>query len=46
VTEDYPTPEELIDGSAPSWFVGLALQVVLAAALLWWAWARARTRIA
>ncbi|MDT0183055.1 ABC transporter permease [Microbacterium sp. ARD31] len=43
VMEDYPTPEEMVDGSTPSWFVGLALQVVLAAGLLWWAWARTRT---
>ena len=29
--------------TTPSWFVGLALQVVLAAAALVWAWARTRT---
>ncbi|MEJ1156071.1 MULTISPECIES: ABC transporter permease [Microbacterium] len=41
--EYYPTPEETIEGSTPSWFVGLSLQMLLAAALLWWAWARTRT---
>ena len=37
------TPEELVAESAPSWFIGLALQVLLAGGLLWWAWARTRT---
>ncbi|MHC2997889.1 ABC transporter permease [Microbacterium sp. HJ5] len=37
------TPEERIEQSAPSWFVGLTLQLLLAAGLLWWAWARTRT---
>ncbi|WP_457100122.1 ABC transporter permease [Microbacterium sp. P5_E9] len=38
-----PAPRELLDSTVPSWFVGLALQLVLAAGLLWWAWARTRT---
>ncbi len=41
--DQQPTPEEVIAGSTPSWFVGLALQLVLAAALLWWAWSRTNT---
>jgi ABC-type transport system involved in multi-copper enzyme maturation permease subunit len=41
--EDSPTPEELMSQTAPSWFVGMALQALLAAGLLWWAWARTRT---
>ncbi|MFT3798238.1 ABC transporter permease [Microbacterium sp.] len=40
---DYPTPREVIDETVPSWFVGLGVQVVLAALLLWWAWSRTRT---
>ena len=43
VSEQGKTPEEIIEESAPSWFVGLGLQVLLAAGLLWWAWARTRT---
>lgn len=38
-----PTTEERIAGTVPSWFVGLGLQVVLAALLVWRAWARTRT---
>ena len=38
-----PTPEEMIASTTPSWFVGLGLQVLLAAGLLWWAWSRTRT---
>lgn len=38
-----PTPREIIDETVPSWFVGLAVQVVLAGLLLWGAWARTRT---
>ena len=37
------TPREVIEESTPSWFVGMALQALLAAGLLWWAWARTRT---
>lgn len=38
-----PTAERVIDHSTPSWFVGMALQALLAAGLMWWAWARTRT---
>ncbi len=41
--EPYPTPEEVIATTTPSWFVGLAIQLVLVAGLLWWAWGRTRT---
>jgi Cu-processing system permease protein len=41
--EDTPTPEEIMAGTAPSWFVGMALQALLAAGLLWWSWARTKT---
>ncbi|MDW4573977.1 ABC transporter permease [Microbacterium sp. M3] len=40
---DQPTARERIDQSMPSWFIGMALQALLAAGLLWWAWARTRT---
>lgn len=40
---EWSTPEETIAATAPSWFVGLGLQVASTAALLWWAWARTRT---
>lgn len=39
----YPDAEEVIASTVPSWFVGLALQLVLASGLLWWAWSRTRT---
>lgn len=39
----YRTPEEVIDQTVPSWFVGLAVQLLLAGLLLWGAWARTRT---
>lgn len=42
-TLEYESSEEMIVGTTPSWFVGLALQVLFAAGLLWWAWARTRT---
>lgn len=38
-----PTAEETVASTTPSWFVGLALQLLLAAGLLWWAFARTRT---
>ncbi|MDY0910440.1 ABC transporter permease [Microbacterium sp. CFBP9034] len=38
-----PTAEEIIATTTPSWFVGIALQLLLAAGLLWWAWARTNT---
>jgi Cu-processing system permease protein len=37
------TPRQIIDRTTPSWFVGLGLQIVLAAALMAWAWGRTRT---
>lgn len=37
------TPAQVLERTTPSWFVGLLIQLVLAAALLWWAWARTRT---
>jgi len=37
------TPEQLYNQTTPSWFVGLAVQLVLAAALLWWGGSRTRT---
>lgn len=40
---DQRTPEQVVADSAPSWFVGIGLQVLLAAGMLWWAWARTRT---
>lgn len=41
--DQQPTPEEIIAQSTPSWFVGLGLQILLAAGLLWWAWSRTST---
>ena len=42
-TDSGPTPKEIYDSSVPSWFVGLAMHVLLAGALLAGAWARTRT---
>lgn len=39
----YPTAEEIMATTAPSWFVGLGVQIVVAAGLLAWGWARTRT---
>lgn len=39
----YETPEEQIAGTAPSWFVGLLVQAVLAVGLMAWGIARTRT---
>ncbi|SEC08212.1 ABC transporter permease [Microbacterium hydrocarbonoxydans] len=39
----YPTPEETIAGTVPSWFVGLGVQLVLAGGLFAGAWSRTRT---
>ena len=36
-------PRRSSTSTTPSWFVGLAIQLALTAALLWWAWARTRT---
>jgi len=41
--QDYPTPEEIVAQTTPSWFVGLGLQLLLATGLLWWAWVRTKT---
>jgi ABC-type transport system involved in multi-copper enzyme maturation permease subunit len=38
-----PSMEEQVEGTTPSWFVGLAVQLVVAALLLWGGWARTRT---
>ena len=38
-----PTPDEVMASTVPSWFVGLALQLLLAGGLLGGAWARTRT---
>ncbi|WP_460774566.1 ABC transporter permease [Microbacterium sp. GXF7504] len=43
VPGDDPTTEELVAGTTPSWFAGLAVQLVVAGALLWGGWARTRT---
>lgn len=43
VLTDYPTPEEVVAQTVPSWFMGLAVQVLLAAVLLWRAWLRTAT---
>ncbi|WP_295013295.1 ABC transporter permease [uncultured Microbacterium sp.] len=37
------TPEQTVAATVPSWFVGLGIQLVLAAALFAGAWARTRT---
>lgn len=41
--EDGPTPQEQIEGTVPSWFAGLGVQVLLAGGLFAGAWARTRT---
>lgn len=41
--QQYPTSEERIAGTTPSWFVGLAVQLLLAGLLLWRAWVRTDT---
>jgi len=40
---EQPTSEEIYNQTTPSWFVGLAVQLVLAGALLWWGGSRTRT---
>ncbi|WP_106816653.1 ABC transporter permease [Microbacterium timonense] len=40
---DQRTPEEVSAQSTPSWFIGMALQALLAVGLLWWSWSRTRT---
>lgn len=43
MNEQPPTPEQIRAETVPSWFVGLAGQIVLAGALLMWAGSRTRT---
>ena len=38
-----PTPQETYDTTVPSWFIGLAMHLLLAAGALAWAWRRTRT---
>lgn len=38
-----PNAQEMLAETIPSWFVGLGVQVLLAAGLFWGAWARTRT---
>jgi ABC-type transport system involved in multi-copper enzyme maturation permease subunit len=40
---DPRTPEEMMAGTIPSWFVGLGIQIVIAGGLFAGAWARTRT---
>ncbi len=42
-TPDSDSTREATEGLAPSWFVGLAIQLVVAGGLLWGGWARTRT---
>lgn len=37
------TPQEIIDSTVPSWFVGLGVQIVIAGGLFAGAWSRTRT---
>lgn len=37
------TPEDVVERTVPSWYVGLGIQLVLAGGLMWWGWARTRT---
>ncbi|MFE1665800.1 ABC transporter permease [Microbacterium sp. P02] len=41
--QDYPTTEEQVAGTVPSWFLGLGIHVLLALGALWWAITRTRT---
>ena len=43
VQEDYESAQEVHARTAPSWFVGLSIQIVLSAGALVWAWSRTRT---
>lgn len=38
-----PTPEEQVEGTVPSWFVGLGVQALIAGGLFAGAWSRTRT---
>ncbi|WP_435743208.1 ABC transporter permease [Microbacterium sp. PMB16] len=39
----YRTPQDVINSTVPSWFVGLGVQIVIAGSLFAGAWARTRT---
>lgn len=39
----YRSPQEVIDSTVPSWFVGLGVQIVIAGSLFAGAWVRTRT---
>ncbi len=41
--EQFPTSREVFESTVPTWFVGLAIHVVLGASALLWATARTRT---
>lgn len=41
--QNTPSPEEQAEGASPSWFVGLLVQLILAAGLMVWGIARTRT---
>jgi ABC-type transport system involved in multi-copper enzyme maturation permease subunit len=41
--DDYPSGEEIVAKTVPSWFVGLLIHVLLGGGLLVWGWARTRT---
>lgn len=42
-TPSGPSPQEVLDSTVPSWFVGLGGQVLLAGLLMWWAIVRTAT---
>lgn len=41
--DDEPNTRDLMAGTTPSWFAGLAVQLIVAGALLWGGWVRTRT---
>ncbi|GAA1820512.1 ABC transporter permease [Agromyces neolithicus] len=45
VGSDYETPREIYDRSVPSWFVGLAIHLLLGAGALAWAWRRSEVPV-
>ncbi|WP_375386730.1 ABC transporter permease [uncultured Microbacterium sp.] len=42
-SQNSPSMREQVEGTVPSWFVGLGIHLLLAAGALWWAIARTRT---
>lgn len=42
-SSDFPTAQETFEQTAPSWFVGLGIHVLLGVAALYWAWSRTKT---